>query len=306
MQRREFLKKGSLALAVPLVSSACASVGIGGGSRKDPLDRIAVATWSFRHLMAATLPANTPATARRLTALEAPRFVADELGLRQMEIIINHLDEKTVAYGARVREAADRAGVRIVNFQLGGNMSAPDATVRAASIASIKEGMQIAAALGAPTVRADVGGRAGEPLDLAVTADSYRQLADFGASIGVKPLIENHGGHSTNIDTLLSILQAVNNRSVRAILDWGNWQTQSQAERLAWTQRLVPFTELVSAKADKFDADYRTSYDIGELVRAVEAGGFRGKYSIEITTPPADIVRGTRVVTEMIAANLAA
>jgi sugar phosphate isomerase/epimerase len=306
MQRREFLKKGSLALTLPLVSSACSTLGIGGGGRKDPLDRIAVATWSFRHLMAATLPANTPATARRLTALEAPAYVANELGLRQLEIIINHLDEKTVAYAARVRAAADKVGVTFVNFQLGGTMSATDPAARAASIASIKEGMQMAAALGAPTVRADVGGRPADPLDLAITADSYRQLVEFGNTIGVQPLIENHGGHSADVNKLVSILQATSASKVKAILDWGNWATQSQAERIAWTRRLVPYTALVSAKFDKFDADYKPSYDVGELVRAVEADGFRGKYSIEITTPPADIVRGVHVATDIIRANLAA
>ena len=296
IHRRDFLKLASIAFAAPMP---------GRPFQAAPPDRIGIATWSFRHLMAAGRSANSPPAERAvMTALDAPRFVREELGLTQLEIIINHLDERTVPYAERVRAAADKAGVKFINFQLGGQMSAPDPAVRAKSIDEIKDGMRIAAALGAPTVRADVGGRAGDPLDLSITADSYRQLLDFGTTIGVMPMPENHGGHSTDPDTLVSILKAVDPR-IRAIVDWGNFRVENQAQRIESTRKLLPYTGLVSAKVDRFDAAYRPGYDVAELVRLVEGSGYRGKYSIEITNPPADIVRGAHVARDLIAANLA-
>ena len=238
-----------------------------------------------------------------MTALDAPKFVREELGLTQLEIIINHLDERTVPYAERVRGAADKAGVKFINLQLGGQMSAPDPAVRAKSVEEIKDGMRIAATLGAPTVRADVGGRAGDPLDLAITADSYKQLVEFGTTIGVMPMPENHGGHSTDPDTLVSIMKAIDPR-LRAIVDWGNFRVDTQAQRIESTRKLLPYAGLVSAKVDGFDAEYRTSYDVAELVRLVEGSGYPGKYSIEITNPPADIVRGAHAARDIIAANL--
>jgi L-ribulose-5-phosphate 3-epimerase len=305
MQRREFLKRGSLALTAPLISAAASSSLLAASTRSDPLDRIGIATWSFRHLLAAGRNANLPEPSRPImTALDAPRFVREELGLTQLEIIINHLDERTIAYAERVRAAADRAGVRFINFQLGGQMSSPDPQVRASSIAEIKDGMRIAAALGAPTVRADVGGRQGDPLDLAITADSYRQLVEFGSTIGVMPMPENHGGHSTDPDTLVSIMRAIDPR-IRVIVDWGNWRVENQAQRLEATRKLLPYVGLVSAKVDGFDEEYRPGYDVGELVRLVEGSGYRGKYSIEITNSPPDIVRGVLIAKNVIAGNLA-
>ena len=301
MHRRDFLKQSAAAVAVPLLTSPSRLFGFQAGTP----DRIGIATWSFRHLMAAGRSANSPAPERAvMTALDAPKFVREELGLTQLEIIINHLDERTVAYAERVRTAADKAGVKFCNFQLGGQMSAPDSEVRAKSIAEIKEGMRIAAALGAPTVRADVGGRPGEPLDLAITADSYKQLVEFGSTIGVMPMPENHGGHSTDPDTLVSIMKAIDSR-IRAIVDWGNFRVENQAQRIEFTRKLLPYTGLVSAKVDRFDAEYRPGYDVAELVRLVEGSGYRGKYSIEITNPPAYIVRGAQVARDVIAANLA-
>jgi sugar phosphate isomerase/epimerase len=305
MHRRDFLKQGSIALATPLFATAFPSAVLGAVRQaRSPHPRIGIATWSFRHLLAAGRNPKMPEPERAvMTALDAPKFVREELGLDQLEIIINHLDERTVAYAEKVRAAADRVGVRFINFQLGGQMSNPDPALREKSIAEIKEGMRIAAALGAPTVRADVGGKAGGPLDLAITADSYKQLVDFGSTINVMPMPENHGGHSTNPDTLVTIMKAIDPR-IRAITDWGNFQVKDQAQRIEFTRKLLPHTGLVSAKVDRFDADYQPGYDVGELVRVVEESGYRGKYSIEITSPPPDIVKGAIVAKDLIAANL--
>jgi sugar phosphate isomerase/epimerase len=302
IDRRDFLKHGSAALAGSLVVPSAAPGAI---VQADALARIGIATWSFRHLLAAGRNAKMPEPERAvMTALDVPKFVREELGLRQFEIIINHLDERTVAYAERIRAASNAAGVQVINFQLGGQMSAADPAVRAKSIDEIKEGMRIAAALGSPTVRADVGGKQGEPLDLAITADSYKQLVEFGSTIGVMPMPENHGGHSTDPDTLVSIMRAVDPR-IRAIVDWGNFRVENQAQRIESTGKLLPYAGLISAKVDRFEPDYRPGYDVGELVRLVEGSGYKGKYSIEITNNPPDIVRGARAATEIIRANLA-
>ena len=305
MHRRDFLRQGALVLGTPLFASSLSSSAFGAALQAgSPHPRIGIATWSFRHLLAAGRNPKSPEPERAvMTALDAPKFVREELGMDQLEIIINHLDERTVAYAEKVRAAADKAGVRFINFQLGGQLSSPDPAVREKSIAEIKEGMRIAAALGAPSVRADVGGKAGSPLDLQITADSYKQLVEFGSTIGVMPMPENHGGHSANPDTLVTIMKAIDSR-IRAIMDWGNWQVQDQAQRIESTKKLLPFTGLVSAKVDRYDADYRPGYDIEELVRLVEASGYRGKYSIEITNPPADIVKGSLVAKDLIARNI--
>jgi sugar phosphate isomerase/epimerase len=304
--RRDFLKQGAIALATPLFSSAFPTTAFGAVLQSGSLERIGIATWSFRHLLATGRnPKMPPAERAVMTALDAPKFVREELGLTQLEIIINHLDERTVAYAERVRAAADQVGVRFINFQLGGQMSATDPAVRAKSIEEIKDGMRIAAALGAPSVRADVGGKQGAPLDLQITADSYKQLVDFGSTIGVMPMPENHGGHSADPDTLVTIMKAIDPR-IRAIVDWGNFRVDNQQQRIESTRKLLPFTGLVSAKVDRFDADYKPGYDVAELVRIVEDSGYRGKYSIEITNAPPDIVRGAMVAKDTIAANLKA
>ena len=84
------------------------------------------------------------------------------------------------------------------------------------------------------------------------------------------PMPENHGGHSSDPDKLVSIMKAVDPR-VKAIVDWGNWQVQDQAQRIEFTRKLLPFTGIVSAKFDRFDENYSPSDHVGELVWLVEA-----------------------------------
>ena len=135
LDRRDFIKRSSAALAAPLFASAFPSTAFGASIQAGALDRIGIATWSFRHLVAAGRnPKMPPAERAVMTALDVPKFVREELGMTQLEIIINHLDERTVAYAEKVRAAADKAGVKFMNLQLGGQMSASDPAVRAKSI----------------------------------------------------------------------------------------------------------------------------------------------------------------------------
>ena len=62
--------------------------------------------------------------------------------------------------------------------------------------------------------------------------------------------------NSTDPDTLVSILKAIDPR-IRAIVDWGNFRVANQTQRIESTRKLLPFAGLVSAKVDRFDAEYR-------------------------------------------------
>ena len=69
-------------------------------------------------------------------------------------------------YCQQIKAAAEAVGSRIINIQVDGseNLSDPDAAKRAASIETIKKWMDRAAAVGAPTCRANTGGGTGRSL----------------------------------------------------------------------------------------------------------------------------------------------
>jgi sugar phosphate isomerase/epimerase len=216
--------------------------------------------------------------------------------------------DQSLDYCKQVRAAAAAVGSRIINIQVDGreNLSDPDEAKRAASIAQIKQWMDRAAAIGAPTLRANTGSGPAEAWDVNRTADSFKQLATYGKTIGVKILVENHIGYSADIDKVVAIAKTVNDPFCRVISDWGNTPSSSPAARVEGLSKLFPYLELVSAKELDFDDQNRhVNYDVVPLIKATEASGYRGIYSIEFYgKPPKDTVAAAKDMIQALAANI--
>ena len=318
MNRRVFLRLGGRALAAtPLLTMPSMPVlgSTASAAQSIPasvLRRIGITTVCFRDRFPSTrdkkaepLPAG-----QELTLLTAPKFIADALGLHNVEIWSAQFAETSIDYCQKIKAAAAAVGSRIINIQVDGseNLSDPDNSKRAASISSIKQWMDRAAAVGAPTLRANTGGGSAEAWDVNRTADSFRQLAEYGKKIGVKILIENHTGYSADIDKVVAIAKTVNDPNCRVISDWGNTPSGSPEARVAGLSKLFPFLELVSAKELDFDEQNRhINYDVVPLIKATEASGYRGLYSIEFYgRPPKDTVAAAKDMMQALAANIKA
>ncbi len=318
MNRRVFLRLGGRALAAtPLLTMPSMPVRGAAASAAQALPasvlrRIGITTVCFRDRFPATrekTAAPLPA-GQELTLLTAPKFVADALGLHNVEIWSAQFAETSIAYCQKIKAAAGAVGSRIINIQVDGpeNLSDPDASKRAASVAAIKQWMDRAAAVGAPTLRANTGGGPPEAWDVNRTADSFRQLAEYGKTIGVKILIENHTGYSADIDKVVAIAKAVNDPNCRVISDWGNTPSSSPEARVAGLSKLFPYLELVSAKELDFDEqNHHINYDVVPLIKATEASGYKGIYSIEFYgRPPKDAVAAAKDMIQALAANIKA
>ena len=323
MDRRRFLQESGRAVAAaslyPVASSVAEAAMVQGSTAAAlkgsfppaVLDRIGITTVCFRERFPATRTKGAPAPpGGDLTLLTAPKMIADQLGLHNVEIWSAQFADTSLDYCRQIKAAAAAVGSRIIDIQVDGsdNLSDPDPAKRAASIATIKQWMDRAAAVGSPRLRANTGGGSPEAWDVKRTADSFRQLADYGKGIGVKVLIENHIGYSADIDKVVQLVTTVNHPNCRVISDWGNTPSSSPADRVAGLSKLLPHLELVSAKQLDFDEQNRhVSYDIVPLIKATEASGYRGIYSIEFYSdrPPRDVVGAARDMMKTIAANIA-
>ena len=311
MRRRQFIRASASGLA-GLYLSPSARVLAWQSVPAGVLKRIGITTVCFRDRFAQTRGKNarTIPAGQELTLLTAPKFIADTLGLHNVEIWSAQFAETSLDYCKRIKAAAAAAGSRIINIQVDGsdNLSDPDAAKRTQSIAMIKEWMDRAAAVGAPTCRANTGGGPPEAWDVARTADSFRQLADYGKKIGVKILVENHIGYSADIDKVVAVAKAVNDPYCRVISDWGNTPSESPEARVRGLSKLFPYLELVSAKELDFDEQNRhVNYDVVPLIKATEESGYKGIYSIEFYgKPPKDTVAAAKDMIKVLTANIRA
>ncbi len=306
MRRKTFLQWAALgAVGAPLLRS-------GEAAGADPNRRLGCTTVSFRHRFAATRPKGDRAVGPDFSLLDMPAMFVGELGLRQVEVWSRHFAETTPAYAEKLRAAAARAGARIINVQQDEaphDLSNADPEKRRACLGIIMRWMDLARACGSPSLRANTGGRAGEPFDLSTAADSYRRLAEHGERIGVCVLVENHGGHSARAENVAAIVRAVNSPWCRSLPDFGNLPAGvTPAERVAFLNQILPFADLISAKGMRFNAAYEhVSYDLAPCVQAAKQAGFKGIYSIEVwtpTDPPADPLRAVRSVADVIRRQL--
>ena len=291
MKRRDFLKRGGLAMAWPLLHRS----GL-AETRQQPaaekMKRIGCTTVCFRMRFPQTRPKNYTPTEPDLSLLDVPALFAEKLGVHNVELWSMHFAEQTPAYCAKVRGAVEKAGSTLRNVQLdapGYNLSHPDKAERLKSVRFCKEWMDRSAACGATSMRANVGGgRKGPPFDVQVTGDSFAQLAQHGQKIGLKILVENHGGFSGVPENVVAIVEAVDSPWCRTLPDFGNVPKDfSQEQREAFLRKIFPWAHLVSAKGMVFDEEYRhVTYNIGQCVKLGESMGFKGIYSVEQWAPP--------------------
>ncbi len=287
LPRRNFLKASAQTLALMPGIAGTAPLFAAGApdSDRDPMSRIGCTTVSFRSRFPATRK-DKAALADDLTLLDFPLLVAEKLGIHNVELWSQHFADTSLEYGRRIQKAAADVGSRIVNIQLddpGYHLSHPDKSRRDESVTFVKSWMDRAAACGAPSIRVNTGGGK-QPFNLQHTGNGYRQLADYGQRIGVKVLIENHGGYSRDADNIVALAQYVDSPYCRTLPDFGNMPADfSWDQRSAFLKQLLPFAELISAKGMVFDEQYNhLSYDVGACVKLAEAQGFRGIYSIEL------------------------
>ncbi len=322
MDRRTFLQNSALvALAAPLWSS-CAP---GGTETATPaampvstdalLARIGITTVCVRSYFEKTRAfAAEPNTAPTITLEQAPQFIYDRFGLRNVEVWDFQFDEMTLAYCEKIRNAAASIGSRITNIQVDqlADLSDVDPAQRALGVTQAKEWVDRCVAMGVPSFRVNTGGKEGQEFLVDVTAESFRQIADYAGEKNVTVLVENHVGFSMDIDKVVAILQAVNHPNCRGLADYGNTPAGSIDVRIAGLAKLFPYISFVSAKGTGYnDQMEHTDYDFAALVRATEASGYRGIYSIEMypmgnSQPPADPIRAGNWMKDQLLANISA
>lgn len=276
--------------------------------------RLCAAVVSFRDWFVQTPSRFTSGRApeRRMSLVDYPRFVADELGLAQAELWSLFFDDLSLAYARKLGEAAVRAGVAIPNLlvdRVDADFGAADEVVRGRSVLAAKSWIDRAAMAGAASIRVNPALSANASPDPARIADTYLTLAEYGARLGVRVLVENHRPYFDAIGPLLDLAGRVEHPSFALLADCGNIVAATDAERIAALSSMLPKAALVSVKATGLtDERGEAAYDIGATVRAAEAAGYTGPYSIELFSyfleMPADPVTEVRRLAVEIAANL--
>ncbi|MXX83532.1 MAG: sugar phosphate isomerase/epimerase [Chloroflexi bacterium] len=211
-----------------------------------------------------------------LSLLDLPAFIADE-GIKLLEICNFHLPSLEDSYLARLRANIEAAGVTLVNLLVDtGNLSAADNAIWRRDIEAAKRWQDIAVKLGARGVRLDCGTDAPSPAAIQRSCDSLRELADYGAGLGLHTSTENWRATSVESENLLQILDGVG-RPLRLCVDFGN--AAKTADKYATLRALLPRATSLHCKGI-FNGNALDVAEFKQALALVRAADFRGHIAL--------------------------
>ncbi len=162
--------------------------------------------------------------------------------------------------------------------------------------------IDIAARLGATSVRIDAGGP--EELDdatLAIIADGYRELVARAHATKLAVLVENHWGPTVipaNVERLLAAVDGLG-----LLFDTNNWKPGLQRE--GW-ERCARFARVVHVKTFAIDqAGNETTVDLAPAFAALRAAGFAGTWCVESVPTDGDEIGAARKTIALIRRHVA-
>lgn len=182
---------------------------------------------------------------------------AKEVGFDVLEFSTLMLPEGETALGfaPRLREAADKAGMPIVNYTIGADFINGSNGDWRKEVERLKDEVRVARILGAPGMRHDATrgflpahkGPRGFDDALPTLADGCRAVAEFAAGLGIRTMVENHGFFCQDSVRVEKLMNAVNHPNFGWLVDMGNFlcADESPSEALG---RAMPYAFHVHAK----------------------------------------------------------
>jgi sugar phosphate isomerase/epimerase len=222
MNRRRFLAccAGASAGAFCVAAFGKAETGPHMRFPSMPRERIAVASYPFRDFIASA----GEKAAGKMDLKDFAGHVRAKFDIGNIEPWSAHFTSLDRSYLEQLRGAVDKAGSAIVNIAVDGEDSpyASDATERKRAIAFRKQWVDVAAAVGAPSIRTNIPAAKDSQPDLGRLADSLRTVVDYASGKNVVINLENDNPASEDPLFLVKVIDKVNSPWLHALPDFAN------------------------------------------------------------------------------------
>jgi sugar phosphate isomerase/epimerase len=206
-----------------------------------------------------------------------------ELGLPGFEMYNTFFPSPQYVYLRGLRAEAEQLGVRLLLIlcDMEGALGAADRRERLQAAVNHRKWVDAAAVLGCQSIRCQVQGDGSDPAAMRErSAESLRSLLDYARGSGVRILVENHGGLSSDPDWLVSLIKLVNDPQLGTQPDFGNFPKGTDWYKAV--EKMMPYAGAVSAKCYDFDPDgNETTIDFARMMKIVRAAGYSGYVGIE-------------------------
>ena len=243
-----------------------------------PKFKFSLAAYSYRKLLSGPQPEMT-----------LDDFVRDcaAFGLEGTELTSYYFPkEPTGDYLRQLKHLCFQLGLDISGTAVGNDFCLPWGPERDKQIAGVKRWVDYAEILGAPVIRIF----SGKPHEKQTEAEAHKlavagieECCDYAGQHGVFLALENHGGLTTKIDGLLSLVRDVQSPWFGVNLDSGNFQGCSDAaEAYSDMARMAPYAVNVQVKVMIALANKKkTPTDFHKLAQIIAVSRYRGYVVLE-------------------------
>jgi sugar phosphate isomerase/epimerase len=255
-----------------------------------PLDRMSVASYPFRaYIESPTNHDRNPS----LPGMDLTDFAAEvvkKFNVRNIEPHNRHFRSLDPEYLLIFREALIRVNAKVVNIAVDGPDSFydPSPDIRKKATAYAKKWVDVAVEIGSPSIRTHIQAAPNSAPNVERTAESLREVAEYGAGKNVVMNLENDDLVSEDAFFVVKVIEAVNHSYLRALPDFANSMMTGDAESNyralnAMFQHAYCICHVKDGEADGHDkllgVDLKRSFDI------MKSSRYRGYCSMEFDAP---------------------
>ena len=294
MNRRNFIKR-SAAITGGLALSGFGSTFL-SGSDKLPFN-ISLAEWSLHRAL----------WKKEINHLDFAAIAKKEFGISAIEYVNTFFFEKAndYKYLSEMKKRVDDLGSKslLIMCDNEGNLGDPDNKKRAQAIENHYKWTEAAKYLGCHSIRVNARSEGSWDDQIKLAADGLRRLNEFGDSLGINTIVENHGGLSSNGKWLSAVMERADHPRVGTLPDFGNFRIQGDEwyDRYQGMKELMPYAKAVSAKSHEFDVKgNEIDTDYYKMMKIILDAGYNSYVGIEYEGTAHSEMEGIRLTLELL------
>jgi len=302
LNRRDFIKKSTL-ITGGVTLSGLSAVQLSSCEKKLPFE-ISLAEWSLHRSI----------RSNKIDHLDFYDITKNKFGLFAVEYVNIFFFDKArdKNYLNEMKMRADDLGIKslLIMCDNEGSLGDPDPIARTKAVENHYKWAEAAKFLGCHSIRVNARSSGNYDDQIYLAVDGLRRLTEFGDSIGINTIVENHGGLSSNGKWLSAVMVKVDHPRIGTLPDFGNFKIQEDEwyDRYLGVRELMPYAKAVSAKSHEFDSDgNETSTDYYKMMKIVLNAGYSGYVGIEYEGNTLDEmagIRATKILLERVGSAL--
>jgi sugar phosphate isomerase/epimerase len=221
--RRRFLSQSAFAagcvLSLPSLLKAANGPSLQFPSQ--PRERIAIASYPFRDFIVGV---DDKAPGSKMELKDFAAHVGSKFNIRKIEPWSAHFTSLDPKYLEQIRAAVEKAGGAIVNIAVDGEDSpyAADRSERDRAVAFRKKWVDVAAAVGSPSIRTNIPAAKDSQPDVGRTAETLGAVAEYASTKHVVVNLENDNPASEDPFFLVKVIEKANSPWLHALPDFAN------------------------------------------------------------------------------------